>query len=120
MPVSLPKNATLRDVVPSLDKPESFVRQVVGVMHEVAKEHGDIVMRLGVTGTGRSPNYRVESALSGEQIMALDGANHKRWPDGENFSGVGTWSTAVMTKDEVSKLLGEIREFRGLNRSVGR
>lgn len=112
MSKSLPKDVTLRDVLPSLDKPKSFVRQVVGVMHEAAKDHGDIIMRLGVTGTGRAPNYRLESAAGGVPIMALDGANHKRWADGESFSSAPNWSTAVMTKDEVATLLGDIRGYR--------
>lgn len=112
MPNSLPKNATLRDILPSLNKPESYVRQVVGVMHDATKEHGQIVMRLGVTGTGRIPNYRIERAESGTPVMALDGANHKRWPDGENFAAALNWSTTVMNKEEVAALLGEIRGYR--------
>ena len=112
MPTSLAQNATLRDVVPSLDKPESFVRQVVGVMHEATKEYGEIVMRLGITGTGRAPNYRIERKEDGTPVLALDGANHKRWADGENFSSAPNWSTTVMTKDEVTALLGDSRGYR--------
>lgn len=111
MDALLPENATLRDVVASLDKPESFVRQVLGTIHEGTKAHGPIVIRLGVTGKGRTPNYRLESAGNGEPIMAIDGANHKPWRDGDNFSGATTWSTEVMTKDEVASLLGEIRGY---------
>ena len=112
MSKALPKDATLHDVLPSLDKPESFVRQVVGVLHEATKGHGNIVMRLGVTGTGQAPNYRIEHAAGGAPIMAFDGANHKPWPDGENFSSASNWSEAVMTKDEVANLLGAIRGYR--------
>lgn len=112
MPTALAQDATLRDVLPSLPNPESFVRQVVGVMHEAAKEHGEIVVRLGITGTGKAPNYRIEDANSGAPLIALDGANHQRWPDGENFSAATNWSSAAMTKDEVAKLLGELRGRR--------
>ena len=108
----LKKNATLRDLLSSLDKPESFVRQVVGVMHEAAKEYGEIVMRLGVRGTGRAPNYRIKRAEGGAPLMALDGANHKRWADGENFAAAPNWSSAIMTKHELANLLGEIRGYR--------
>lgn len=118
MPESLPKNATLRDLLSSLDKPESFVRQVVGVMHEAAKEYGEIIMRLGITGTGRAPNYRIERAEGGAPVMALDGANHKRWADGENFAAAANWSSDIMTKDEVANLLGEIRGYRPLDRGT--
>lgn len=118
MPTALPRDATIRDVLASLSNPESFVRQVVGVMHEAAREHGEIVVRLGITGTGKAPNYRVESATSGVPLIALDGANHQRWPDGENFSAANNWSSAAMTKDEVAKLLGEIRGRPGLRRGA--
>lgn len=111
MSVSLPKDATLRDVVTLLDKPENFVRQVVGVMHKAAKECGEVVMRLGITGTGHAPNYRIEHGEDGTPIMAIDGANHKAWADGESFSAAPNWSTAVMTKEEVANLLGEIRGY---------
>ena len=112
MPVSLSKNATLRHIITLLDKPETFVRQVVGVMHQAAKECGEVVMRLGITGTGQAPNYRIEHAEDGSPIVAINGANHKAWADGENFSAAPNWSTAVMTKEEVANLLGEIREYR--------
>jgi len=111
MKTSLSQDATLRDVLASLDKPESFVRQALGVMHDATKEHGLVVMRLGITGKGSAPNYRLENAETGDPIMALDGANHKRWRDGENFSAAPNWSTAVMSKDAVASLLGEIRGY---------
>ncbi len=111
MKTSLSQDATLRDVLPSLDNPENFVRQALGVMHDATKEHGSVVMRLGITGTGRAPNYRLENAETGDPIMALDGANHRRWPDGEIFLAAPNWSTAVMSKDAVANLLGEIRGY---------
>lgn len=113
MSKSIPMDATLRDVLPSLEKPEAFVRQVVGVMHHAAKEHGPIVMRLGITGKGSAPNYRIEGAEGGSPFMALDGANHRPWADGESFSSQTNWSTVTMTKDEVTNLLGDIRGYKG-------
>ena len=110
---AIPPDGTLPDVLASVDKPESFVRQMLGVMQNVAKEHGPVVVRLGITGTGRAPNYRLESADSREPIMAIDGANHKPWAQGENFAGASNWSTAVMSRDEVASLLGEIRGYPG-------
>ena len=106
-----PPDATLRDVLASLDRPESFVRQALGVMLEVAKEHGPVVMRLGITGRGRAPNYRLENAETRDPIIALDGANHRPWPDGASFSAAPNWSTEVMSKDEVANLLGEVRGY---------
>lgn len=50
-------------------------------------------------------------AIGGEPIMAFNGANHKSWPESETFAGAGTWSEATMSKHDVEKLLGKIRNF---------
>lgn len=109
---TLPDAATLRDILWNLVDADAFVSQVFGVAHRATKDHGEVQIRLGVTGTGRLPNYRVEHANTGEPIFAVDGANHQRWPNGESFSGLANWSTAVMTKAQVEALLGEIRDFQ--------
>lgn len=109
--MKLPSDATLRDLKSMLSDPDAFVSRAFGVLHRVAKDHGDVAMRLGITGTGQFPNYRIEEATSGRPIIALNGANHEPWPEGEKFDGTGTWSEATMSKAEVEGLLGEIRGF---------
>jgi len=109
--VALAKNVTLRDIRSKLSNRESYVAAAFGVVHRAAREHGDIVMRLGVTGTGQAPNYRIETN-SGEVLFAIDGSNHERWAAGERFDGADTWSQSVMTRTEVEELLGELRNFR--------
>lgn len=108
--MKLSKNATLRDVRALLANPEDFVRKAFGVIRTAWKEDNGVTLRLGITGTGQFPNYRIESS-GGIPILALDGANHQPWPDGEQFDGVGTWSSTTMSKNEVEELLGEIRNF---------
>ncbi len=109
---TLPDDATLRDLLATLDNKDAFVSQVFGVAHHASKEHGDIVIRLGVTGTGKVPNYRIEDATSGMPIIAINGANHQPWPEGEEFSAPNNWSRATMTKAQIEELLGEIRNFK--------
>lgn len=109
--MTIRRDATLRDAKSGLADPEHFISQAFGVMHRIAKDHGDVRLRLGVTGTGQFPNYRIEDANSGEAVAALNGANHEPWPEGEKFDGVGTWSESTMSKQEVEELLGEIRNF---------
>ena len=108
---SLPKDATLRSILPRLSDADDFVCQAYGVLHSAAKEHGDVVMRLGVTGTGKLPNYRVDST-SGQPLTAIDGNFHGPWPDGVDFTAPTNWSSATMSKREVEELLGEIRRFK--------
>lgn len=82
--MELPPDATLRDLKSMLADPDAFISRACGVIHRL-RRHGDVQMRLGVTGTGRFPNYRIEEAGSGKPIMAIDGANHEAWPDGANL-----------------------------------
>ena len=112
MPSKLPSNATVRDVLNTLGNADRFVSSVYGVMHRATKVHGPVVMRLGITGIGRIPNYRLEQVSSGEPVVALDGATHEPWPDGVDFTGMDNWSSATMSTVQVRDLLGEIRQCR--------
>lgn len=110
--MGLPKDSTLRTVMPMLADPDAFVSRAFGVMHRQTREHGHVAMRLGITGTGQFPNYRIEDAATGRAIVAIDGANHEPWPEGERFDAIGTWSEATMSREDVEALLGEIRNFK--------
>ena len=108
---NIPKNATLRDLLSGLSDKDAFVSGVFGVAHRAAKERGEINVRMGVTGTGKFPNYRVEDA-AGLPMYAINGANHERWPEGEEFSAPENWSTETMTNEEVKDLLAEVRNWQ--------
>jgi hypothetical protein len=112
MPINLPKDATLRDLAAKLTDADTYVSKAYGVMHAASKERGAIVMRIGVTGTGKIPNYRLEDATTSVPFRAYDGGTHEPWPPHEDFSSPANWSTATMSKEEVATLLGEIRNFR--------
>src|SRR5439155_17525249 len=61
MPQStIASDAILSDVVATLHKPKEYVRRVLGNMFEFKKTHGAAVLRLGTTGRGIVPNYRVQ------------------------------------------------------------
>ena len=108
--MKLSKGATLREIRPMLADPEHFVSKAFGVIHKASKTDSSVRLRLGITGTGQYPNYRLEDA-TGKPTVAIDGANHEPWPEGEKFDGSDTWSDATMTRHEVESLLGEIRNF---------
>ena len=115
---TLLKDATLRDVRSMLPKAESFVRRVLGVMLQHKRAHGSAMMRLGITGTGQAPNYRIETQ-AGEPIVAIDGANHGPWPEEARFEGSENWSTATMSEQDIKELIGEIRPFAPKARDGG-
>jgi len=81
------------------------------MMVEAKKLNGEVVVRLGIIGTGQAPNYRLEDG-SERPFMAIDGATHRPCPDGEAFDTSENWSSNVMTEDEVKNLIGEIRPFK--------
>ena len=110
MAAIIPKDATLRDVRSMLPKAESFVRKILGVMLEHKQGHGPIIMRLGITGTGQAPNYRLENT-KGQAVVAIDGVTHTPWPAHERFDSSGNWSTATMTEEDIKQLIAEIRPF---------
>jgi len=103
---------TLRELTPKLSKPEAFVRAVIGVMHSASKQHGDVVIRMGTTGTGKLPNYRIEAASTLEPIQAIDGTGHKPWTGEEGFTGPANWSTATMTRTDVEDVLIGITGYK--------
>ena len=113
MPKALPDDVTLRGLTSKLTKPEIFVRDVLGVMHRAAKDHGrPIVIRLGKTGTGSLPNYRVEDAATQVPIKAIDGNGHGPWKESENFTAPANWSSLVMTRADVEDVLSNITGFK--------
>lgn len=119
MPFQLPPDSTLLSVRSGLADAEDFVRQVFGVMHDVQRHGGSVTMRLGITGKGRLPNYRLERASDGAVIDAIDGNTHRSWPEGAQFYGEKNWSSIVMTTEEVRSLVGEIRGRRAQSTSPG-
>jgi hypothetical protein len=110
--VRLSETATLRELTGSLDNAEEFVRRVLEVMWAEHKAHGEIIMRLGITGKGIRPNYRFEPAGGGDPIVAIDGNSHGHWDPAAVFDGRETWSRATMTLKDVQILRQELNMAR--------
>lgn len=137
----IPQNAKIADILDRLNNPEEYVRQVVGNMTPVHRRHGSAVVRIGLTGTGFSPHYRVDPGdsfmalvaktglLEGnepgpdadeyyeEHFVAYHGRNHEKlcW-DSKTLRGEH-WSTDQMTYEEVRELLGSLRDSKRPRRS---
>jgi hypothetical protein len=118
----LSHKATIADIISTLNKPVEYVRGVFGNMVDCKKEHGNAFVRIGKTGRGISPHYRVEPELSPYAIddafdpivefTAFDGRNHKKldweWPEVRGHH----WSSETMSYEEVQNLLGSLRNFK--------
>jgi hypothetical protein len=126
MPVKIiPKDAILSDITNSLDQPKEYVRHVFGNMVDFHKAHGAAVVRLGTTGRGVAPHYRVQKSHGSGEILghldktiepeyftAFHGRSHKQLEWGARELRGEHWSTRAMTYEEVQFLLGELRKFR--------
>jgi hypothetical protein len=53
-------DATIADLAGRLNKPSEYVRKILERMWECKRAHGGALVRIGVMGEGRAPNYRIE------------------------------------------------------------
>ena len=56
----LQADATITDLLNSLNKRRDYVHGVFTNMWKCKREYGSASVRIGVSGAGRSPNYRIE------------------------------------------------------------
>ncbi len=116
--MALAKDVTLRDLRTTLSDQEMFVAKALHVLRRELKNHPDVRLRLGITGGGRAPNYRVEA--NNEILFPIDGSQHERWEEGYRFSEPDNWSEKTMSFQEVEQLLREIRNLTAESDSLGR
>lgn len=112
----IPKDATIRDVLPTLSNKEEYVRVVVGHMSECRTQHQNAFVRIGVTGQGKIPSHKiVYDDPAGPEVF------FKAWGEETLFTDVkihqDTWSTERMSWEEVRAVLGEIRSFKPAKRA---
>jgi hypothetical protein len=105
---NLSADVTLWDVRASLQDEDKYVREALDILRNERAKHPDVVLRLGIMGTGAMPNYRVEA--SGAPLYAMDGAANTRWPPSYDFSDPKNWSEKTMTFSEVEDVLRAIRK----------
>jgi hypothetical protein len=120
MPVTrLRPSDTLSDILDTLKEPSEYVRGVLGNLMTCKKEHGSACVRIGTTGGGISPHYRIEpdGAFSRDDWLeekfwqAYNGRNHKKLDWGFAELRDQHWSPSSMSFDEVQSLLGKLRKF---------
>ena len=107
---TLSKDATIADVAPTLRAGDVFVAQVRHLMMKTEKERNRaVVARIGTTGQGILPNFRIDEA-DGAPIEAYDGVTFK--PFGEKGTRDANWGTKAMTLPEITELLEGMRNIR--------
>lgn len=106
-------NSTLDDVASRLLKAGEYVLGVFNHMYECRKKMGTSYVRIGVTGEGKVPHYRIEYDVVDQKYPipiydAFNGWNHEKLVD-EDVLRDGNWSTRRMDFDEVVAVLTKVR-----------
>jgi hypothetical protein len=122
--MALSPDATLADVVSTLEQPEEYVRCVLSNMHACKKEQdGDVAVTIGITGGGKVPFYRVDTVreitinnktvnMPGSFPM-YNGRSHRRMDEVTRAVMQGEhWSKRSMNYEEVRGLLGQLRNSK--------
>ena len=106
---TIPADAILDDVLPTLNDPEEYVRVVLDNLYKCEREHASCTVKLGITGEGKAPYYRIDyidengaTGLFGSYAGKVAGKGIETHEE--------TWSSRSMTKDEVAAVLGKLRK----------
>lgn len=116
---TLHRDVIISDIVPNLERAEEYIRRVLGQMSACKKAHGTAEVRLGITGQGIAPHYRVEPTLDmdtfngnfEDYFAPFHGRSHEKLDWGPFDLKTDHWSDKVMSYDEVSDLLGSVRKL---------
>ncbi len=131
----LASDATIVDIAAHLSNPVKYVRGVLGNLYVCMGEHkhdvivdsdgtevpisNDVQVRIGVTGRGRAPHYRVERGWEVDRWSSdakvygiFDGRSHKTLMEWTDAIKDEHWSEKPASFDDVEKLLGELLQFK--------
>lgn len=109
MPETIPRDSTILSVAPTLKRPRDFAANILHLMRKAEQAHGPVVVRIGITGMGIFPNFRIEST-DGKMKTAYDGVTYK--PFGEIGTVDQNWGTRSSTLQEVADLVAQLTKFQ--------
>ncbi|MGE3477028.1 MAG: hypothetical protein AB7H70_14600 [Rhodospirillaceae bacterium] len=120
-PNNIPTEATIADITATLDNATEYVRRVLANMAVCKRKYGKAFVRIGTTGRGIAPHYRVDpganfmeqmedDAVWQAHFMAFHGRSHKQLPWGFGELKGEHWSSGKMSFEEIQSLLGLLRQ----------
>ena len=134
--VKLPSDANVTFLVNNglLYKPSDWLPSMYGNFRKLQKQYGVSCVRIGLSGTGHSPNYRIEpiskpSSATKEEFddamirggshpqvdyliarnTAFNGRSHKKPDNLQGSLNQENWSSSVCTEDDIKALLKQVR-----------
>lgn len=114
MPKTLPPDATIATVYAHLTHQQEYVRGVLQAMRQCNAKHLNSSVRIGVTGTGQKPYYRVSylpHAGGDDEIFGSFYDNHEPFEIG--FAATPNWSSRSMSFVEVQDFFADAIGFKG-------
>jgi hypothetical protein len=96
----LSPDSTVETVWPTLTHPREYVSGVWAKLRECAKKHGEASVRIGVTGTGQKPYYRIFYRDSGEEKI-FGSFYDQHDPFEQPCARSNNWSNKSMTLAEL-------------------
>jgi len=109
MTSTLPQNATILDILSTHYRAADFTANILAIMRRAERERGPVVVKLGVTGAGKLPNFRIDSLEGDWSLGAFDGVSYQPFETG---SEKDNWSSKGMDFKEVEELLRKLRNFK--------
>ncbi|BAV52176.1 hypothetical protein MLTONO_7274 [Mesorhizobium loti] len=118
-PTPIAADATIADMVETLDKPVEYVRRVLEKLERCRRAHGDAQVRVGVRGRAEAPNYLIEYVREDKktqervtcQDAAYSGSTHRELAP-HHIAEARNWSPEEMNITAVSALIGRLRNPR--------
>ena len=111
----------LRDILAALGKPEKYLCGVLGDIILCRRMYGSADVRIGTTGRGIAPHYRIEPEaicfrrLSDDpcpDCVAYHGQSHKELKWEPDRLCDGSWSSQIWTIEDVQTFLSQMRMSR--------
>ncbi len=109
MPKVMEKDATVATVAPIMKNSDSYVANIRHLMVQAEKSRGPVAVRVGVTGQGLHPSFRLET-LDGVFIESYDGVTFR--PFGDLKTHGESWSINRSNLQEITELLTKMRNYK--------
>jgi hypothetical protein len=106
-------DSTIATVWPTLTHQKAYLSGALHKMRQCNTEHGNARIRIGVTGTGQKPYYRVAFVTpeGHEHVWGSFYDNHDALEEG--FAVTSNWSSVTMTFDQVLEFYADAIGYKG-------
>ena len=115
----LEKSTVLSELGHSLLKPDDYLRRIIGrLSSKQDRGHGaeeTAWVRIGITGDGKAPNYRIEFKTDDPPFYGISGSynglSHRELVN-EDILEEGNWSSERMSLRDIQKFLAQLLTLR--------